>query len=315
MDWGEFGDIGGLEMGIEKRQGWGWGMGLALVATLLLWPYEGEAADGLFLTVPGEEVSLIDFSEQTPSKFSNEKTAPSKTHRAERNATVQVDQKALHRLLGQASYGVHQVPLKNFKLPKGSLVPSLFFAANPRQRFGTLFAPHGIRVGSSSNNGKPWACIFQIYGFGYAEDLKPVQKPKRVIRDQRVEYQHDGFIAWYENTSEGLSQGFSIEKRPDHDDDFTPSGLLLKMILLSNLKPESTAKQSALHLSDPHSKNVIELGKILATDASGHPLTTRLNCHNRILTLEIGDQRALYPVTIFSRWVTQNRSTSSKAEE
>jgi hypothetical protein len=107
----------------------------------------------------------------------------------------------------------------------------------------------------------------------------------------RVSYIRRGWSEWYENTADGLEQGFTLDRRPPGQGSLRITGTLP-----TDLKAE--LRDGAVDFLDAHGARVLRYGKLMAYDASGLVLPSRLAVEERTLALEIDDRGAAYPLTV-----------------
>ena len=90
-------------------------------------------------------------------------------------------------------------------------------APNRRHELRTYFGPTGIRVVDRRAAGSPALVSLSLAGFGRGEALTLPEAGEVVSEQGRVEIRRPDLLEWYENSPEGLEQGFTLEARPSGD--------------------------------------------------------------------------------------------------
>ncbi|HLJ46558.1 MAG TPA: hypothetical protein VKU01_11155 [Bryobacteraceae bacterium] len=160
---------------------------------------------------------------------------------------------------------------------------------SPRHQFAADFTASGVRltVGRTS-----FQMTFEAYGRGRA-----VRSVKQTIPDatgNRVTYRHGAISEWYVNGPMGLEQGFTIKKGPAG-----ASGEPLTIAL--SLKDARAVVDSALGaatFSDGTGKAVLRYAGLVAYDADGKELDSRLESTRDGMEIEIADKEARYPIVV-----------------
>ncbi len=161
-------------------------------------------------------------------------------------------------------------------------------AANPAQRLWTRFDRAGATVQSGTIQ-----MGLRLRSIGYGRSSSAVAAAAPAVRANRVEYAHGGVSEWYLNGPMGLEQGFTIPRAPDAGG----GGVLtLAMALSGNARASLSSDAQSIVLS--HGKSALRYGGLIATDASGRRLSSRLGLARGRLLIHVGAGGARYPLRI-----------------
>ena len=112
-----------------------------------------------------------------------------------------------------------------------------------------------------------------------------------------IRYGASGVTEWYLNRTQGIEQGFTLERAIAGPD--APLELALSV---------ATALRSAC-------PDRVQLGNLAAWDARGRDLPTRLVRSDQSLTLVVDDRRAVYPITVDPLATTASETTAASAAD
>ncbi len=167
-------------------------------------------------------------------------------------------------------------------------------APNRAQNLRTYFNPQGIEVlprTAVEVEAGAWRFAWETVGFGRPGAMRDVAPSYPKPNGARVEYAHDGFSEWYENTPRGLEQCFTIDRRPPGDGPLAVAGTISGGLV-------GKLVDGAVDLFDEHGARVLRYGKLEVRDANGHLVPSRLALVERTLAIEVEDRNASYPITI-----------------
>ncbi len=166
-------------------------------------------------------------------------------------------------------------------------------APNRAQNLRTLFGPRGIEIEPRAmGEATPtWRFGWETAGLGRPGRMAEAGPAVLEHEASRVTYVRLGWSEWYENTEEGLEQGFTVSDRPDGE------GLLrITGALRDKLRGE--IEDGAVDFFDAHGAPVLRYAKLAAYDAEGRTLPSRLALEGTTIALEIDDRGAAYPITV-----------------
>ncbi len=159
---------------------------------------------------------------------------------------------------------------------------ALFLASNPHQHLIIGFTEQGPRV-SSRCRGRDWQVLFRLSGH---------TKPQVIAaKGTRLEYSYGNLIAWYDNRSDGLEQGFILTERPPD------AGNQMELhVEVEGLLPRGSGHD--LVLEDSEGQAVLSYSKLKVWDIDGRSLVANLTAENDGILITVSDAHARYPITI-----------------
>ncbi len=193
-------------------------------------------------------------------------------------------------------------------------------AANPRQGYRTLFTPDQIAVMSEKENEQRWRLGLKLKGYGYGERLIEVGESRIRADGNRVEMikaavphnygsllpsmtasrwpinDHRPTITeWYVNRPEGLEQGFTVNAPPEARG--IDERLQVALEVSGDWRAELQEGGQAIRLRNAEGVTLL-YNKLVAFDAHGRALESRMMVGSDEIRLEVYDEEAAYPVTI-----------------
>lgn len=163
-------------------------------------------------------------------------------------------------------------------------------APNRAHNLRTYFEPTGIRVHDRTAPGGPELVSLSFAGMGRGAGLAPVAAGVVTHAGARVEIRRPGVVEWYENSAQGLEQGFTLGTRPEGE-----GPLVLELSVAS--------ARAALHgesiVLATGAGRRLRYGGLIAQDATGCILVSRLEVPSpQRVQLIVEDTGAAYPVVI-----------------
>lgn len=165
-----------------------------------------------------------------------------------------------------------------------------YSASNPTLGIDARLDEGGARISAGGA-----ALKLNFTGFGRRETLQnvpPVSPVAGVVPGTdrtRVEYAHDGITVWWDNTSAGIQQGFSIERAP------AGKGELALRIGVYGAMAES--RGDAVVFRD-QSGGTWQYAGLGAEDAKGKALPARMELVGGSVVLLVDDTDATYPIAV-----------------
>src|SRR5262249_44983279 len=131
------------------------------------------------------------------------------------------------------------------------------------------------------------------------------------VKDARIEYarndptnQHSALtnpqlLEWYENRSEGIEQGFTLNEPPTLDQTSLENPLRLIISVAGDLQAHTSLGGESVELSRA-SEDILTYGHLVATDATGRKLDARMATSEAgdEIQLVVDDSSARYPIVI-----------------
>jgi hypothetical protein len=170
----------------------------------------------------------------------------------------------------------------------------LLQAPNRAQDLRTTFHPHGIEVvpRTSREVAPAWRFAWETAGIGRSGRMQAADPVSPTAEGTRVIYRHDGWGEWYENTAEGVEQGFTVEREPAGDGPLWIAGGY-RAALHAELRPDG-----AVDFMDAHGACVLRYGELHVWDARGTELKSELAVAGTELAIVIDDRDASYPLLV-----------------
>ena len=169
-------------------------------------------------------------------------------------------------------------------------------APNRAHGFRTYFAESGPRV-VPRIEGDSWEWGLSLVGCGRNGASWIV--PPAVLRPgmNRIDYERGVLTEWYENSSRGLEQGFTLWVKPQE------TGLVhLDLRLVGTLEPALADDGRAVDFRTGDGVNALRYAELLVTDADGRELPAWIEGFSGEgsggLRIVFDDEGAAYPVTV-----------------
>jgi trimeric autotransporter adhesin len=163
-------------------------------------------------------------------------------------------------------------------------------ADNAAQKLRAHFSASGVQVRSA---GSVWKLA--LSGYGYGNNLIPLQKAVPSANQNRVEYRRGPVTEWYVNGPLGLEQGFTIQQPPPGADG---QRLTVALTLAGNLRAAVEKGNAGLQLDNRYGKPELQYTGLVAHDANDRELPAETSLRDGQLLLQVDDRGARYPVVI-----------------
>ena len=157
----------------------------------------------------------------------------------------------------------------------------------------TYFDPTGIRVHDRTAKGSPELLLLSLAGVGRGESLANVAPGEVVVAEpNRVEIRRAGLVEWYENSSAGLEQGFTLAERPDGE------GQLAVEVALAGARASLLGDAVVFETDSPRRK--LRYGELVVVDAGDRKLAAHfeLRGEGSRVRIVVDDDAAAYPIVI-----------------
>ncbi len=163
--------------------------------------------------------------------------------------------------------------------------------ANRAQDMRVHFHGSIVEVGprTEPHDSRRWQ--WRTAAWGRAASLTNLDAVSPRPRGDRIEFVHAGIVEWYENRPEGLEQGFTIAARPGGDGPLEVHGNVT-----GSVRPGKDP--NAVDFVDDQGSVIVHYSKLEAYDARGKRLPAHLRSSGAMLTIEVDDRSAVYPIVI-----------------
>lgn len=171
-----------------------------------------------------------------------------------------------------------------------------YFSSNTSQGFGLAFGPHGFAI--KGGNNLEWTLGLDLQGIGRESlGLRPAEAPSWKLDGHHLEVDHGPFEMHYTNLAAGMRHDLVIHERPRGE-----GALEARFHITGNLVAFQTGPgHIVFHAFDVNEATmvpVLDYKELLAWDAAGVVLASRMLLRDDHLILEVEDRNALYPITI-----------------
>jgi hypothetical protein len=169
-------------------------------------------------------------------------------------------------------------------------------AQNLRIYFSTA-GPVVIPRDHVPGNGAPaWRWELALRDWGRGSHRQAIDPPVLQVADNRIEYRRGKIVEWYQNDEKGLEQGFTITAPPFKKETGVP--LRIGLSVTGTLEAAKGPSSGGLEFRDAAGLCRIRYDRLLAFDAAGQTLATRMDREEGRVVISVDDSRAVYPVTI-----------------
>ncbi len=163
-------------------------------------------------------------------------------------------------------------------------------APNRAHNLRTYFQSNGIKVHDRTAKGSPELTSLSLTGLGRGATLPPVAVGVVAQAGARVEIRRGDVVEWYENSAQGLEQGFDLQTRPPSEG---------PLVLELQVEGASAALAGKSVILATHSGRRLNYGGLIAEDSNGKILESRLEVPGpQSVRLVINDSNAVYPLII-----------------
>jgi hypothetical protein len=161
-------------------------------------------------------------------------------------------------------------------------------ARNPVQGLAAGFTRSGIELHSGGLR-----VGLRLRGIGYGSVPAPVDEIAPAVSANRVTYRHSSVSEWYVNGPLGLEQGFTVPSAPSGK---AAGPLTLSLSVSGDVRVSMATGGGHLLLS--HGASTLRYGELVARDAHGRTLPSRIEAGKRAIALRVDTSGASYPVRI-----------------
>jgi len=179
-----------------------------------------------------------------------------------------------------------------------------FTATNTRNQTGYYLSPAGYTVENRQQTA--WHVAFQLKGLGRsAIQWTPGQAYTTTHANNHLQYNYDHLHIEYLNNSDGLRQNFLVNRKMPGD-----GALTVSIEPVTDLHPR-LLNSNCLAFFNTANKMVLAYEDLNVWDADHKRLPAAMHFNKGMLTIEVDDSQATYPVTIDPLNKTPEWSTSA----
>ncbi len=254
----------------------------ALIALLVLFG-RGPLAKSLAEADPEETPSVPGSSELRPQRLESS-TAPSNAGANHPAAPPIKGERSLWTALDAARRSITPLSAEEKALPVNEGVSH--FAWNPDQGINARFLDRGVKFASSKQ--RSWQ-----FTLGYA-GAEPVSSLN--VNGTRAEYRYqDGVTEWFENRSDGIEHGLTLDERPDGFRGRDEIRLTVNLIGVEACVEDGSGD---LILQSPDGTASLRYSGLKAFDANGKTLVASMAPAREGIAFTVNDLGAAYPIVI-----------------
>jgi hypothetical protein len=166
-------------------------------------------------------------------------------------------------------------------------------ARNPEQGLRASFDERRVSLEPVKGD---WHGALELVGYGCADHVTQLGAARPRASERRVEYlrtsAHGAVREWYENTPQGLEQGFTLEQAPCAEGDVS------LRVATGSLTPRLSADGKAIDLLDAGGATRLHYTNLSAVDAAGQNLKVAMNVQAGQIALQVDAQGAQYPIVV-----------------
>ena|GEM_PF-1527506 len=196
---------------------------------------------------------------------------------------------------------------------RGAVTPSgLFFqdrfireVAGSRYLSGQQIGIAAIDGGTVKVAGTNGSLTMKLAGIGRPDAFQTADVGKIRASSARLDIVRPGSVEWYVMGDAGIKQGMTVDSRPPGN-----GTLEVSYILAGDLQPILVGQTLVFfNATGP----VVNYGGLAAYDAAGRKLPASLALSSGMLTWQIDDRNAVYPIVI-DPWITSQKATLTASD-
>ena len=171
--------------------------------------------------------------------------------------------------------------------------PGGLHAVNRAQNLRAYFRKDSVQVLQRTGDPAAWEWRWELSGYGRNDGSIPVGDVEPTHENTRVEYDRSGITEWYENTEEGVEQGFTVSTRP-----VGTGELVIEGRVEGGLRGVIDRSGEFIRFLDKNNVEVLRYGDLVSCDATGKSLPAKMLVAKNTVRLVVDDAQAAYPITI-----------------
>jgi hypothetical protein len=165
-------------------------------------------------------------------------------------------------------------------------------APNRAQGLRTYFRATGLEVVPRQSE-TTWRFAWRTSGWGREGRMRRAADVEPRCDGVRAVYERDGWTEWYENRAEGVEQWFTIHERVPG-----AGALRIEGRIAEGLGARHDPDAGVIDFVAQGCAPVLRYSKLIAWDARGRELASRMELDGGSIALVVDDAHAAYPVTI-----------------
>lgn len=181
--------------------------------------------------------------------------------------------------------------------------PQAVGATNLKNKVAFAVSPEAVSV-QPLDPAKDWRLAVRLEAVGRANALTPATDGTLTRSQNRVEIRRNGgdVVEWFVHREEGLEQGFTLNQRLAGAEDT----VLVSLAVEGGLRALPTEPDAdSIRLADASGQTRVRYAKLLAWDADGRQLPSRMEGLGDRIHIRVDDVGATYPLTIDPVYLTE----------
>jgi hypothetical protein len=181
--------------------------------------------------------------------------------------------------------------------------PAAVRSANLKNKMEFTISPDQLSVRPMDST-KNWRLGVRLEAIGRGEALVSAGPGALTRTQNRAEITRNGgeVVEWFVHRKEGLEQGFTLNQRPAGE----ATGVTVSLSVEGGLRAlASQPGDDAIRLADASGQTRVRYAKLVAWDATGRSLSSRMEGLGDRIHLTVDDAGATYPVTIDPVYLTE----------
>jgi uncharacterized delta-60 repeat protein len=176
-------------------------------------------------------------------------------------------------------------------------IKATYQAPNRAHNMRTHFTQEGIRIIPRTSTKSNWTWGLSLKGFGYEEEVQPVESSKLSVSGNRIKYRRGNITEWYVNDERGIEQGFTIQA-PSESEKQHGSKIVLKLDIYGDLNGTLNSLVNSIKFTTAGGVGVVRYSELHAFDAGGRKLPAKFALADKTIDILVDASGALYPITI-----------------
>ncbi len=170
-------------------------------------------------------------------------------------------------------------------------------AEDPINQLETTLGGRGLSMHTLGSSEPDWRLQLSFESYGCRGLPRPASAASPRASYNRVDYVRGDVTEWYVNGPMGVEQGFTLRSRPSCTD---AGQVAFNIRVGGDVQPSlhGSGASAFVDLSDKQGRTVLRYSHLFAKDADGKALTATMTLAGQLITLQIEDKDARYPIEV-----------------
>ncbi|MDY7033305.1 MAG: integrin alpha [Thermodesulfobacteriota bacterium] len=184
--------------------------------------------------------------------------------------------------------------ITRYEKDDGEGIGDVYQACNRTCNLRAYFTSKGTRIINRTDAPSAWSAGFALMGIAREKVIRPLPEDKRpTIDGSRIEYKRGFVTEWYENSDQGLEQGFTIHKKVAGR-----GPLYICLLTHGNLTPVIVGDGRTVDFLTSAGAITLRYDGLKAFDSEGRVLPSNFELAGPTLKIMVDDTLALYPILV-----------------